>query len=52
MARAYRLLGADTLADDAMKVLRMNYPDHPDLARLEAPGGYPDDQSPPFWKFW
>jgi outer membrane protein assembly factor BamD len=51
MVRAYRLLGADTLADDAMKVLRLNYPGHPGLARLETPGGYPDDQ-PRFWKFW
>jgi outer membrane protein assembly factor BamD len=52
MARAYRLLGADDLANDAIKVLRLNYPDNPDLALLEAPGGYPADQPPPFWRFW
>jgi outer membrane protein assembly factor BamD len=52
MARAYRQLGADDLANDAIKVLRLNYPEHPDLARLDTPGGYPADQSPPFWKFW
>jgi outer membrane protein assembly factor BamD len=52
MVRAYRQLGASELADDAMQVLRLNYPDLPDLALLDAPGGYPRDQSPPFWKFW
>jgi outer membrane protein assembly factor BamD len=52
MVRAYRQLGADDLANDALKVLRLNYPDHPDLALLEGPGGYPADQPPPFWKFW
>jgi len=52
MVRAYRLLGADDLAADALKVLRLNYPQQPGVALLESPGGYPDDQSPPFWKFW
>ncbi len=52
MVRAYRQLGARDLADDAMKVLRLNYPQHPDVARLDSPKGYPSDQSPPFWKFW
>lgn len=52
MVRAYRILEADDLAADALKVLRLNYPQHPDLALLDAPGGYPADQSPPFWKFW
>ncbi len=51
MVRSYRLLNADELADGAMQVLRLNYPEHPGLARLEAPGGYPEDQ-PRFWKFW
>jgi len=50
--RAYRKLGANDLADDAMKVLRLNFPRHPDVALLDAPGGYPADQPPPFWKFW
>lgn len=52
MVRAYRFLDADDLAADALEVLRLNYPQNPDLARLEAPGGYPADQSSPFWKFW
>jgi outer membrane protein assembly factor BamD len=52
MVRAYRQLGANDLADDAMKVLRLNYPHDPDVARLDSPAGYPADQSPPFWKFW
>jgi outer membrane protein assembly factor BamD (BamD/ComL family) len=52
MVRAYRILEVDDLAADALKVLRLNYPQHPDLALLDAPGGYPADQSPPFWKFW
>ncbi|MEZ5542460.1 MAG: outer membrane protein assembly factor BamD [Pseudomonadota bacterium] len=52
MVRAYRILGANDLAADALKVLRLNYPEHPELARLDAPGGYRADQSPSFWKFW
>jgi outer membrane protein assembly factor BamD len=35
MVRAYRKLDVDTLADDALRVMRLNYPDHPELARLE-----------------
>ena len=52
MVRAYRILHTEELAADALKVLRLNYPQHPDLALLDAPGGYPADQSPSFWKFW
>ncbi len=52
MVRAYRILGADDMAADALKVLRLNYPQSPDLALLDAPGGYPADQSPSIWKFW
>jgi len=52
LVRAYRILEADDLAADALKVLRLNYPQNPDLALLESPGGFPADQSPPFWKFW
>ncbi len=52
MVRAYRKLGADELAADSLKVLRLNYPQHPDIALLDAPGGYPADQPPSFWKFW
>ncbi len=52
MVRAYQQLGARDLADDALKVVRLNYPQHPDLALLSSPEGYPADQSPSFWKFW
>jgi outer membrane protein assembly factor BamD len=36
MAKAYRLLGLQDLADDSLRVLRLNYPDHPEIARIEA----------------
>lgn len=51
--RAYRKLGADDLAADALRVLQMNYPDNPMTARLAADASYTgDDQDSPFWKFW
>ena len=31
MARAYRVLELDDLADDALRVLELNYPNHPDI---------------------
>ena len=34
MVRAYRKLKMDKLADDALRVLRMNYPDNPDIPAL------------------
>lgn len=34
MVRAYRKLGMDDLADDALRVLRLNYPDNPDIPAL------------------
>jgi outer membrane protein assembly factor BamD len=34
MVRAYRKLGMDELADDALRVLRLNYPDNPDIPAL------------------
>ena len=53
MVEAYRALGANDLADDALRVLSLNYPDGPETLRLE---GRPDiasrDQDSPFWKFW
>ena len=53
MARAYRIMGVDDLADDAIRVLRLNYPDNPDLALLDDPRGYKRDQEEPrWWKFW
>ena len=53
MARAYRIMGADDLADDAIRVLRLNYPDNPDLALLEDPRGYDQARKDSrWWKFW
>lgn len=52
MVEAYREIGADDLANDALRVLALNYPDHPDTARLQ---GRPDaayDDDAPFWQFW
>ena len=36
MARAYRVLQLEELATDALRVLRKNYPDHPQIAAIEA----------------
>ena len=53
MARAYRIMGVDDLADDAIRVLRLNYPDNPDLALLDDPRGYDKAQKDSrWWKFW
>lgn len=35
MARAYRALELDDLAADALRVLRLNFPDHPAIGELE-----------------
>lgn len=43
MAEGYARLGQDTLAEDAKKVLKQNYPDHAYFA-----GGWPNSRS----KFW
>jgi len=32
MAQAYQLLGMDELSNDAIRVLKLNYPEHPSLA--------------------
>lgn len=34
MARAYKLMGLQDLSDDAMRVLKLNYPNYPDLKDL------------------
>jgi len=53
MVRAYRKLGADDLAADALRVLELNYPDNPETVRLAADASYTgDDQASSFWKFW
>jgi len=36
MAKAYKLMDLDDLSDDAMRVLEMNYPDHPGIAEVTA----------------
>jgi outer membrane protein assembly factor BamD len=35
LAKAYRSMGLVDLADDAVRVLRLNYPDHPGIAEVE-----------------
>lgn len=35
MAKAYRLLQLDDLANDALRVLKLNYPDHPRIEEVE-----------------
>jgi outer membrane protein assembly factor BamD len=56
MARAYHTLGLDDLADDAIRVLSLNYPDRPEIEWLKDPDGYEKAQKrakrSAFWKFW
>ena len=54
MTRAYRILGIDDLADDSLRVLKLNYPDSPEVAWLEDPRGYEKAQkrSESWWRFW
>jgi outer membrane protein assembly factor BamD len=53
MARAYRALGMHNLETDTIRVLRINYPDSPQIALLEDPRGYERAQKGrSFWKFW
>jgi outer membrane protein assembly factor BamD len=54
MTRAYRILGVDDLADDSLRVLRLNYPDSPEITWLEDPKGYEKAQkkSESWWRFW
>ncbi len=35
MAKAYKLLGLDQRSNDALRVLRLNFPDHPGIAEVE-----------------
>ena len=35
MAKAYKLMGLQDLSDDALRVLKLNFPDHPELAVIE-----------------
>jgi outer membrane protein assembly factor BamD len=54
MARAYRALDMRDLETDTIRVLRLNYPDSPEIALLEDPGGYERARRrrSSFWKFW
>jgi outer membrane protein assembly factor BamD len=40
MIRAYRKMGENDLADSAMRVLQLNYPDSPEIDWLNDPRGY------------
>ena len=53
MARSYRTLGVTDLENDAIRVLRLNYPDMQELAWLEDPRGYKKAQrKSSWWNFW
>jgi len=56
MIRAYRKLGVNDLADSAMRVLQLNYPDSPEIGWLNDPRGYEvAKKGAGFWgslKFW
>ena len=53
MVQAYRKLGVDDLAEDALRVLRLNHPDHSALASVtDGASSQDDDSQPPLWKFW
>lgn len=56
MVRAYRKLGVNDLADSAMRVLQLNYPDNPAIDWLNDPRGYEiAKKGTGFWaglKFW
>ena len=56
MVQAYRKLDVDDMADSAMRVLQLNYPDSPEIKWLNDPRGYETaSQGDDFWddmKFW
>jgi len=53
MVRAYRALGIKDLETDALRVLRLNYPENPEIPRLEGNSGRDAAQNnDSFWKFW
>ena len=37
MAKAYKVLGLDALSDEALRVIKLNYPDHPGLRAVYCP---------------
>jgi outer membrane protein assembly factor BamD len=36
MAKAYRILDMKDLSDDALRVLELNYPDHPGIGEVKS----------------
>jgi len=36
MAKAYKLMGLQDLSDDALRVLKLNFPNHPDIAMIQS----------------
>ena len=36
MARSYKLMGLQDLSDDALRVLKLNFPNHPDIAMIQS----------------
>ena len=56
MVRAYQQLKVPELADSAMRVLQLNYPDNKDIAYLNDPRGYAaarkDSEFWGSWKLW
>lgn len=36
MCKAYKVMGLDELSDDALRVLKTNYPEHPEIAELDS----------------
>lgn len=43
MVRAYRAMAIETLANDALRVFRLNYPNHPNLARLDGKAAWDEE---------
>lgn len=44
MVRSYRAMELTTLADDALRVFRLNYPEHPNIVRLESGEPWEDSE--------
>ena len=36
MAKSYKLMGLQDLSDDALRVLKLNFPNHPDIAMIQS----------------
>jgi len=55
MAAAYKFMNLPELSADALRVLKLNYPEHPGLTRVpnlkEGQPLYPEDEDQPWWQF-